>query len=131
MGKTVTLTVGDWSADGHGRTHHVMIRTNLSAPELKAAYKHGSDILGFDFQESVACDYQDGTFPEDVFDKLVKVGLPVDDIFGDGYTPDDGLDYDTYWMVWLFIAKVGDERLVYKQVLEGSNINVGGYGLFW
>lgn len=134
LGKLVTLTVGDWAADGHGRTHRVTIRTNLSAPELQRAYVEGTKIVGFDLKEKVARDYEDNSFPKQYFSKLIELGLPADDIFGD--VPEEelfeyGLDYDTYWMVWLFIAKLGAPRLAYRQVLEGSNVNVGGYGLFF
>lgn len=134
LGKLVTLTVGDWAADGHGRTHRVTIRTNLSAPELQRAYAGGTKIVGFDLKEEVARDYEDNLFPNEYLSKLIELGLPVGDIFGD--VPEEelveyGLDYDTYWMVWLFIAKLGAPQLAYRQVLEGSNVNVGGYGLFF
>lgn len=132
-GKLVTLTIGDWANDGHGRTHRVNIRTNLSKPAIETAYKKGTQLLGFDFQEEVARGYEDNELPAEYYQRLVLAGLPVEDIFGPDSVEDENryLDYDTYWLIWVFIVKLGDPSFRWKQVMQGSDIKIRGYGLFF
>lgn len=128
--------MGDPYADGHGRTHRVNIRSNLSVPAIQTAYKRGTELLGVDFSEDVCRGYEENRMDDDVYEKLVLLGMPVDEIFGEGFQEErasaDGvyLDYDTYWLIWLFIVKLGEPSFVWKQSLKGSNVNIRGYGLF-
>lgn len=59
MPYTIELKLGDWSHDGHGITESIYISSNISTLKLKKAYKLGAKILGFDFSEIVARNYED------------------------------------------------------------------------
>ncbi len=129
----ISLTMGDWSHDGHGWTEVVNVMSSLTLPELKAAYKKGVKIVDVDLTEDVASDYEDREFPEDVIEKLEKHGFKKDEFLEPRWKDETKFDVpiEGFWQVWMFIAKVGDPTLEYEEVERTqSNINIGGYGMF-
>ena len=45
---TIELIVGDGSYEGHGRTKVIVIESNLTSQEIKAAYSLGANKSGVD-----------------------------------------------------------------------------------
>ena len=129
----ITLTMGDWSHDGHNMTTTVTIRSNLDRSSLEAAYEAGVEKTDVDLTEDIARDYEDGRFPDEDVEALMKFGFKPEE-FLEKYDEDDDdwtISPDGFWLVWLFIAKVGDPSLEFEEAArDTSNINIGGYGMF-
>lgn len=124
----ITLTVGDWSGDGHEKTEKYTCEFNLPIDKIEKAYKKGCKKLGFDLRRDVAADYEDRNISKDLYDKLVEAGYSNEldsDI--------DSLTADDFVLMWVFIAKLGNPELKcsFCPTESLSNINVGGYGLFY
>jgi hypothetical protein len=140
----ITLVLGDWSDDGHGKTDIQIIRSNLDHKALLKAYNKGSKKLGFNFIDDDCADYEDGSLPRDHLVKLMEHGLKLEDIFDTDYDlkkardlledeqSEDGIGLwvDSFSAIFLFIAKLGNKDFEYGFVREGSRLNIGGYGLF-
>lgn len=125
---TITLTLGDWSHDGHGLTKRITIESSLDVKALIKAYQAGIKTSGVDAYE-IACDYEDGSLPEDDYNNLVSLGFDVKNLQGDDNVYN--LTPDGYTAIWLFIAQLGDPKFTFKRLdNHAANINIGGYGLF-
>ena len=119
----VNLIVGDWSLDGHNQTSSVTIESNLSKSEIKEAYKAGTAIVGFDLSSKVCIEYEDYKISEEHLSKLEKCGITVE--------LDDGdLNAETFALIYLDIAKLGNPDSEFVIVSSKAAINIGGYGLF-
>jgi hypothetical protein len=130
MQHTITLVVGDWSFDGHNRTHNFAIKSNLDVDAVSAAFEMGEEKLGVKFQETVAAEFEDNVLPRDVIEKLENHGFVLADVVGDCEDEEQvTIDSDVYVDIWLFIAKLGNPDFRYELTSHPS-INVGGYGLF-
>lgn len=138
----LTLVLGDWSDDGHGKTDVVVIATNLDSDQFMEAYKKASKKLGFHFMDDVAADYEDRSLPTEYLQKLIDNGMELKEVF-DSYEMKEAkaalkdptaekvsLWAESYTAILLFIVKLGNPEFEYKFVEDGSRINVGGYGLF-
>lgn len=125
----IELMTGDWSYDGHGHTSSMSISCNRSRDELRDAYARGAKITGVDLTKEVACNFEDNGLPLKFVERLMAHGfVPAESVDGnedEGYT----LWTDSFPLVWLFIASVGDPDLRYEEVTD-SRIRIGGYGLF-
>ena len=130
LSNTISIVVGDWSDDGHGKTAHYQIQSNLSHKEISKAYKKGSKKLGFDFSETVASSYDDSEIPAEELVKLREAGWTGE--FYDVAEPGEPqyLEADTFMEIWLFIAKLGNPLMEYEIPAVDSTLNIGGYGLF-
>ncbi len=129
MKHTITLTLGDWSRDGHNISDTVCIESNIDAKELQKAYRAGVEKTNVDLTKDIARDYEDGILPEDAFQKLATFGLK--DIFDKGIDDKKQLWTDSFAEVWLFIAKQGNAEFAYSLVnRHTSDIKIGGYGLY-
>lgn len=127
----LTLTVGDWSDDGHGQTSiHVYI-SNKNHKEVKEAYKNGSDKLGFDFREECCRQYEENYVYREHLEKLIEFGLSNDEKLSnlDMEKGSWKLSIDNFVETWVFICRLGDPSLIIEKAVT-SNINIGGYGLF-
>lgn len=115
---TTTLTVGDWSDDGHGKTAAYTYEHNFSKEALASAYAMGSLKLGIvrperkwditlpsfhpnyswvehnpttDVMQYVAESYEETSIPEDIHAALVAQGITASDAdFENYYENDDG-----------------------------------------
>ena len=129
MSKVINLVMGDWSSDGHGKTETVSIKSNLDKEEIKAAYKAGTKILGFDFINEVCADYGcHHRLPQENFETLVKHGMRRDnwDMYDENTI---SMWTDSFSEIYLFIVKLGNPEFEYKTV-KAATIDIGGYGLF-
>lgn len=134
--KIISLVMGDWSGDGHSKTDTVVIKSNLTVPEITKAYKKASKKLGFDLIKEVAADYQDNNLSKDNMQALIKNGFSGE--LEDDEEEDNGgkggyfLWTDSFLDIYLFIVKLGDPNFEYA-ILQGElnpSINIGGYGLY-
>lgn len=144
--KMITLVLGDWSDDGHGKTEPFNILSNLNDEALLKAYKKGTKQLGFDLIKNSCNSNEDNAISQKHLDLLIKSGLTIKDLgitsdydlkdaeeaFEEGN--DEGLSIHTeiYTNIFLFIVKLGDKNFQWE-LLKGElnpTINIGGYGLF-
>lgn len=120
----MALVVGDWSHDGHEQTETFVYAVNLTPLEVEKAYALGTNIVGVDITKECE-EYEDRAIRAEVSEGLAKAGFQMRDD-----TDDEGFFPELFAMVWMFIARCGNQSLEYKRV-EGSYHNIGGYGLFW
>jgi len=131
----ITLTLGDWSHDGHSQTDVITVRCNVDKKDLEKAYKKGTKKLGFDLTEDVCADYEDMSASADVIEKLKTAGIKPEDFIENEDEDDEGWSFaynvEAFASLWLRIAQLGDPDLKYELVeTNPNNINIGGYGLF-
>ena len=125
----ISLTMGDWSHDGHNKTKTVTISCNLDRDALEEAYEAGVKKTDVDLEE-IAADYEDNEFPQGVIDILRGFGFIPEEFLGKSWRDESVwiVDTDGFWRIWLFIAKVGNPELEFEQC--EATINIGGYGMF-
>lgn len=131
--QVVTLVVGDWSHDGHGKTTNVMIKSNLTAKQIDEAYDLGKAVVGIDLYNDICSDYQDIDIPADVYAKYIAAGYPAEknDETGEPYGVNDLDSRDTYVSLYLYTVKLGNVAFEYTEIPTYKNqVNIGGYGLF-
>lgn len=128
----IRIVMGDPSGDGHGRSSEKICASNLSGAEMNAAYKVGTNILGFDYCGTVCDEYEDCTVPLDVADKLIKHGCRAfDKLSKYDLDPEKGYSiwYDDHLAIYLFICKLGNPEFQYELISnQMEQINIGGYG---
>lgn len=141
---TISLRMGDWSDDGHGKTEIVTIKTNLTFAQLNKAYSAGVKKVGFDLTDETARDYEEPWMYVEHWRCLERVGMTLKQLFdNDKYelkeaqealdSKDDhfSIYLDAFTRAWLFIAKQGDPTFDHEVVEnDQSIIEIGGYGLF-
>jgi hypothetical protein len=133
LNNTISLVLGDWSSDGHGKTDTITLKSNLSRTEVVAAYEAGTKTLGFDFIEKVADEYEDGSLRNPELEILLSHGLNLKDVgIEDEVDEDEGVSLwvETYANIYLFIVKLGNKDFEYE-FCGSDSIQIGGYGLFY
>lgn len=78
------MTLGDWSADGHGKTDVHNLRSNRTPEEIGRAYQEAVRRTGIKFDDVVADGYEDRSYPQDAFRDL---GCPPE-LCGEHYVED-------------------------------------------
>lgn len=132
----VTLTIGDWSDDGHGKTERFVINTNLTVDQIQQAYKAGSKKLGFNFVDECCHDYEDNILNKNIVDKLMANGLD-DHLKKEQYTlylenEEAHSNTKLHSIIYCFIVSLGNPKFTYEFLEQKvSNINIDGYGLFY
>jgi hypothetical protein len=123
----MNLVIGDWSDDGHGKTDVNTISCSISNRALEKAYVKGTEIVGFDFSETVAVEWQDSSIPIEKVKRLEELGWinRLEDADEESYS----IYTDMFLDIWMFIAKLGDPSLQWEKV-KNSDVHIGGYGLF-
>jgi hypothetical protein len=131
MNTLIRIEYGDCSGDGHKITDTTLIRSNKTTTDLSKAYRKGSEIVGFDFKETVAKEFEDNVLPEAMANILQNYGIDLSGF--DSYTEDlDDLTLmgEEYVKLYLKICQLGDPDFLYEYT-KMNQINIGGYGLFW
>jgi hypothetical protein len=137
----LTLIVGDWSGDGHDKTTRIMIESNLTLEDVEAAFKNGSELIGFDFTKECCADYEETDITNHI--KKIKTLFTKDELKGDRL--EEEFDISPHWQnkdefiigvdgfvgVYLRICKLGNKQFQYKKIEENESITIGGYGLFY
>lgn len=131
---TVHLLLGDLWNDGHGKSHSIVIETNLTTDQILESYKKGCEVLGFDVQKEIAAEYGDNKLREKYSQRFEELGLAwVWHVEGDEDGPID-LDCDAYAELWLFAARLGAPKAIgcafVYNVITPDAVHIGGYGLF-
>lgn len=132
----ILLVLGDWSADGHGKTENIIVNSTLNRKELEEAYKAGAEILNIDVSEECCADYEDGSIEKEIFNKFLELNPSLPDFDGWGCNDDDrddgciSISNEQFAAMYMITCKVGNPSLVwtFSEVNETS-INIGGYGL--
>jgi len=130
MDHKIKVVCGDWSNDGHGMTDSITIKSNLTKDQLESAYANGSNILGFDFKETVGKELEDNKMSQAEMDLLHKhnIDVVVDEYYGKkGYY---SLDTESYTEIILGICKLGYPNFMHHKI-ETEEFHIGGYGLFY
>jgi hypothetical protein len=73
----VSLVTGDWSGDGHSKHDTCNISSNIDNKAMEEAYQKATKILGFDFCNDIAADYEDSLISKERLDILIKNGLEI------------------------------------------------------
>lgn len=127
----ITLCVGDWSNDGHGRTEDIIVDiAGLGASRLRNAYARGAEKTGVDI--STICEgYEENFLSPDDIEKLSAFGIIVatrgDDMGDSGAYVSPG----EYARLWMLIATVGDPSLDWRILPDNREwVDIGGYGCF-
>ena len=131
MNTLIRINYGDCGGDGHKVTDSSLIRANKTATEVREAYRKGATIIGFDLTETVAREYEDDTLPEDNASVLLDHGIDLSGF--DSYTEDledITLMGEEFVELYLKICQLGDPDFLYEYT-KMSEIDIGGYGLFW
>lgn len=139
----ISLSVGDYSGDGHCQEDTIYINCSVDRDELERAYKKS----GIDVQSQCE-EYEDRSFSRKMAIELLAKGKAneftmesiqqdIKYFFDEGSDDedDDGTDlYSTelFAVFWLCAARIGDPSINIEFVkINPPNINIGGYGLFW
>lgn len=129
MSHLINILIGDMSADGHGKTRSEVYLCNKPATEVEAAYKIGTEKLGFDFREDVASEYEESTITQYQLDRLAEHGCHPDVETSEVEGVYD-IYQNEYLEAFLFIVRLGDKELSINQA-SCEIIDAGGYGLFY
>ena len=131
----VNLVVGDWSADGHGKTDTFSIKTTFSVADVELAYLQGAQKLGHDIRKSCCQNYEDSCIPIDIMNSLFEHGFDKNSLERSSDFEEE--EYDGFpinqedWVkIFLFTCKLGDPNFKYSYV-KGCTLNIGGYGFFY
>lgn len=128
----ITLEVGDWSNDGHGRSEKFAFGVNADCSVVRKAYKQGKEIVGIDIAE-LCKEYDDCVIPADIMQKLFDAGFTIDgweDIdYEDVKINDYWCEPEVFCDIYIFICHKGNPELLFKPNFN-DNITIGGYGLY-
>lgn len=138
---TITLTVGDWSGDGHDKTDVIVFKTNKTANEIEQSYHAAVKMTNLDLKAQCK-DYEDSQFKPEFVKACMEIFANQPDamaLFGDedsSYVEEGGdmyVESEQFAELYLFIARMMLSDLEWQVQSNdySKNINVGGYGLFW
>lgn len=128
----VHIVAGDSSGDGHARTKSFLVCTSLKRAEIKQAYGHGVDKIGFDLVADIAEEFEDDTITVEQLKKLRSQGALIrleDEEYADGDKV--SMSVDEYIAIYLWFVKIGNPTFEYKILIGTATIDVGGYGLLY
>ena len=125
MEHTITFVTGDWSDDGHGKTHEQTYKTNLSLKEMKETYFRCAVKLGFDITKHCS-DYEENKISSNII-------VPIFELLGIEYEKGEEEQHiDSYMYIDIMLSMIAleDKAFNYEE-FKSNNWNVGGYGLFY
>jgi hypothetical protein len=131
----VKFMVGDWSHDGHSQDDSFIVDVNLTQQELDAAFLNGCALMELDAAQCKSLsflfcnEYEDSTIPQKFIDGMNKVGLDPDNYF-ENYDGKYSGETNTFHLLWLDVAKIGNPNLVYQECVSDRVYRIGGYGLY-
>lgn len=147
----ITMPIGDWSNDGHGRCDEVDFMSNYDVHALRVAYIESvkrTDV-SFDHETDrtatqLCTEYEDDGVPVDVIRKFVEFGyVMTDDDKANTYNGVISFSSEEFgklilWFIglsmpddWEYAVKEQTKK-VYLNGYWNEELNVGfGYGLFY
>jgi hypothetical protein len=144
----LSLIIGDWSNDGHGKTDTVLVTMNVSRAELLKAHEKGlKQVPAF----KGSCEnYEESYISLGLAHQLVKAGLDPEDFLTDPCCRWDEstksliecswdhpeneellfIDSEGYAKLYMEICKLGDPLIAYSfNNNKSDEICIGGYGV--
>lgn len=139
----ITFSLGDPWCDGHGHYSEYHMQSNYSADEIQEAYKKACNIIGLDFVNDIADEYEcDWFLDEETTNLFLKHNLiDADQVTpegkGDCYQPEncfyfDGLD-DYLNIFKRIVQLILPDFTLTNRDLEEENLSIldgAAYGLF-
>lgn len=127
------LVVGDHSHDGHNQVEKFIVISNKPMKDVQEAYRKGVVRCGVDLTRFVAAEYDDPY----IYAEEVNLFKRNDDKFVIENFGDEDSDKKyflipkEFCLLWIYIAKQGDQDLVIEEDKDRlENCVIGGYGLF-
>lgn len=134
----ITLSIGDWSKDGHNQSDEVIIETDLTAKQLDAAYKKGVKIVGVDLVKDCCHEFEDNTISVSDAIKMLEAGVfelaGWDGIDAETIESEEGIKdvfSDGWETLYFAFCKIGNPKFKYKKHKDDRQVlRIGGYGLY-
>lgn len=129
----ISLTAGDWGGDGHEKTQDFYVVSNLKGKEIGAAYDKATKLLGFDYVNEVAVEYEDSRLPKKFLKKMRELGMKIE-LEDEKYHTEDNyvsINSEEYATIWLEIVKLGNPGFTWSFLKTEARLDIGGYGLFY
>jgi len=151
----MSLVLGDWSGDGHGKTSKVLVATNKTVQEIQDAYKASCKLTGVEFNHNedyterkrnyverrkfqISVDYESGIkITSEVNKALAKHGMKIPKYILDEDFNDSEQEFTK---LWFDFVKLSLPDLKYKIIEDNIpcinghydiNLNVQfGYGIY-
>jgi hypothetical protein len=135
----ITLRIGDFGGDGHGRVKEIEVISNVSATEMQQAYILGSKKLGFHIK-NLCSDYEESEIEKKDYYLICELGFHSFAKKTDKSFEDDSwerknrirINYNFFALMYLFACWLGNPKCEFK--IEKKNyaniIDIGGYGFF-
>lgn len=114
----ITLTVGDYWDDGHGKHRNIVFETNTTQEVILDAYKHGCAKIGYstysidietypnpavvsehisnDVMSHVADEYESQAIPVALAEKMIEAGFTVATWTGHGWDTENECDLQCF-----------------------------------
>lgn len=133
----ISFTTGDWSDDGHGKTSTKMFLSNITSSMAAQALKTAIEDLNlpsFGDILSLCSEYEDRNIPEEYHQILGVIPNPndFDSIIVEAWEGKvEELEKPNNW--FYINIRLIQHTLPHAtfEPIEGNNINIGGYGLFY
>ena len=135
----ITLPVGDWSDDGHGKCEEFTFRCSHPVEEIRAAYIKSVKEFGISFDRDhkakilVAAEYGDHGLPEQAQETLAKIGYDMKKIAEPEWLQPRELADIILWMAGKNLKdfEYAEKKKTYLNGHWNKQLNVQfGYGLF-
>lgn len=144
----INIFVGDHGGDGHDKQRHLTFESNLSKTQMNEAFDKGSQILGFDFTNEVAIEYEDSEIPIEMWNKIKTAGYTCHLDDEESYIKliakpknerapwersnpkGPSVNMNEFIDIVLFICKLGNPNFEYEESIDDDDWHIGGYGLF-
>lgn len=127
--------LGDYWQDGHGHYQYYLIESNYSAEEIDEAYKKVTDLIGFDYCETICSEYEDSRIYPHFVTILENFGIDLKKYQSEYYDEEYTLDKDTYIALFFDLIKLVLKDIEYKYIEDPTPelhcIDGTGYGLFF
>ena len=130
VGQIISLEMGDSGGDGHAKTETFLVCSNLNQVAMKKAYQAGTKILGFDFSDEVAAQYDAAPLSKEHIKILTKNKIQIDTTGEAELTGPITLYPVHFASIWLQILKLGNEKFQYGEIKINNSLSIGGYALF-
>ena len=134
----ITMPIGDWSNDGHGKVEEITFLSSHSVQDLQKAYLKSVADTGLTFDHDhegiqICTEYEDNRPSAEAREKLQELGYDVSKI-----SEEEGIEVAQFSDMLLWFIKRSLPEFEYevkkKTYLNGhwdKQLNVGfGYGLF-
>lgn len=134
----ISLLMGDPSGDGHDKRSNFAIKSNLDRSQIIRAYSRGVAIGLPNVEKDLCEEYEDSKISNDTLKLFVEKGFDPNEIWEYQYYNKIGkpegsysLDTDSFAKLYLFVVLIGDPTFEWEIDTETSEIDIGGYGLFY